>query len=82
MYKIPDRPADNVARKTAKLRINKARLAKVDAKYMKLADAQERKLLDFESKAEEAAYTKQARRIKSEWDAARAKLGAGPSDKW
>jgi hypothetical protein len=82
MYNIPDKPADNVARRGAKLRVDKAKLAKIDAKYMKLADAQERRLVDFESKAEESAYLKQAQRIKSEWNAARAKLGAPPSKKW
>jgi hypothetical protein len=82
MYNIPDNPSKGIASKTASLRMKKAKLAEVDAKYMKLADAQERKLVDFESKAEESAYMKKSQRIKSEWNAARAKLGAGPSNKW
>jgi hypothetical protein len=78
----PNKPSTGVARRVAMMRMNKTKLAEVDAKYMKLADAQERKLVDFESKAEEAAYQKQANTLKKEWNAARYKLGAGPSNKW
>ena len=78
----PNKPATGIARRVAMMRMNKEKLAKVDAKYMKRADAQERKLTDFENKAQERAYLKQAEKIKQEWNAARYKLGAGPSNKW
>jgi hypothetical protein len=90
MYKIPDSPsnnvtrggANNVARRAAGLRVTKAKLAKIDDKYMKLANAHELKLLDFENKAEESDWLKKGQRIKAAWNADRAKLGARPSNKW
>jgi hypothetical protein len=78
----PNKPSTGVARRVAMMRRNKDKLAKVDAKYLKMADAQELRLVDFENKAEERAYLKEAKKIKQEWNSARAKLGAGPSDKW
>lgn len=82
MDKKPNKPSTGVARRVAMMRMNKSKLAAVDAKYMKLADAQERKLLDFESDSERKAYQADANKIKAEWNSARYKLGFGPSNKW
>jgi tellurite resistance protein len=82
MYNIPDKPADNVARRAAKLRVDKAKLAKIDDQYLKRAYKQELRLVDFENEEQRVAYLKEALKVKSEWNAARAKLGAPPSKQW